>query len=185
MADLNHASIEDHEIPNGWPLGLEVMNTRLRVFDSLPVATVQHYTLHAPSASVSSLLSSDLDTESTASFFQDHSVSLGRLIGIKPGDGGRLYFPDSIHFNEHGRISRTGSQSDVSRRDGVYMCRGICIPLLVCALMKTSRNKSKPRSVKAAHLGRRAKDFRLNWASLKILSSLELRPSLTRNVIGS
>lgn len=69
MVNMNYLTCQDHEIPNGWPLGLEVMNSRLRVFDSLPVATVQRYTLHAPSASISSFLSSDLDTEVTRTKF--------------------------------------------------------------------------------------------------------------------
>ncbi|GMN50741.1 hypothetical protein TIFTF001_019898 [Ficus carica] len=145
MVNLDYVTCQDHDIPNGWPLGLEVMNVRLRVVDSLRSATLERYSWHAPSASLSSFSSSALDTESTASFFQDNSMSLGRLIGIRPGERGRLYLPNSIHFEEHGRISRTGSQSDASRGHGVYKCRGICIPLLVCALMKTNRSKSKAR----------------------------------------
>lgn len=86
-----------------------------------------------------------LTNQSTASFFQDHSMSLGRLIGIGPGDRGRLYFPNSIHFEEHGGVSRRVAQnSDVSGGEhGVDLCRGICIPLLLCALAKSSRSKSK------------------------------------------
>ncbi|KAF3451437.1 hypothetical protein FNV43_RR07532 [Rhamnella rubrinervis] len=145
---LNFTAIvmEEHGMANGWPLGLEIMNIRLRVVDSLP-APIQPYSLHAPSNSFSSLSSSNLDTESTTSFFQDHSVSLGRLIGIRPGDRGRrLYFPNSIRFEEvHGGISSgVAHNSDVSGGEhGVDLCRRICIPLLLCALVKNSRSKSK------------------------------------------
>ncbi|PON61363.1 hypothetical protein TorRG33x02_281870 [Trema orientale] len=136
----------DQEIPSGWPLGLEIMNVRLQVIGSSPSAAVERYSLHAPSDSFSSFSSSNLDTESTASFFQDHSVSLGRLIGIRPGDRGRLYFPNPIRFEEHGRVSRRGPQPDVSKGHEVDLCGGICIPLLVCALVKINKSKSKEKS---------------------------------------
>lgn len=54
--------LQEHEMANGWPLGLEIMNIRLRVVDSLPAAA-QPYSLHLPSNSFSSLSSSNLDTE--------------------------------------------------------------------------------------------------------------------------
>ncbi|XP_015890622.1 uncharacterized protein LOC107425182 isoform X2 [Ziziphus jujuba] len=138
--------MEDQETPNGWPLGLEIMNIRFRVVESLSAAA-EPYSLHVPSASFSSFTSSNLDTESTASFFQDHSVPLGRLIGIRPGNGGRLYFANSFRFEEHARIAREGTHSNVSRGGReVDMCRGICIPILLGALVKMSRSKSKCKS---------------------------------------
>ncbi|XP_024930164.1 uncharacterized protein LOC107425182 isoform X1 [Ziziphus jujuba] len=138
--------IQDQETPNGWPLGLEIMNIRFRVVESLSAAA-EPYSLHVPSASFSSFTSSNLDTESTASFFQDHSVPLGRLIGIRPGNGGRLYFANSFRFEEHARIAREGTHSNVSRGGReVDMCRGICIPILLGALVKMSRSKSKCKS---------------------------------------
>ncbi|ONI10535.1 hypothetical protein PRUPE_4G051900 [Prunus persica] len=137
---------EDHEMPHGWPLGLEIMNMRLRVVESLPAAVVGHRPLHIPSASFTSFSSSNLDTESTASFFQDHSMSLGRLIGFRTGDRGRLYYPNSICFEEHDRNSIKGSHSDVSTRHQVDTSRRICIPLMLGALVKISRSKSKSKS---------------------------------------
>ncbi|XP_068322047.1 uncharacterized protein [Pyrus communis] len=136
---------EDLEMHHGWPLGLEIMNMRLRVVESLPAAVVEHRSSHVRSTSFTSFSSSNLDTESSASFFQDHSMSLGRLIGIRTGDRGRLYFPNSIRFEEHDRISIKGSQSEVSKRRRVDMSRRICIPLLLGALVKISRSKSKPK----------------------------------------
>ncbi|THG22193.1 hypothetical protein TEA_005530 [Camellia sinensis var. sinensis] len=78
-------------MPNGWPLGLGNLNMRLRVTESLHPAATEPHPLHTPSSSCSSFSSSNLDTEidqSTASFFQDHSVSLGRLIGIRSRETG-------------------------------------------------------------------------------------------------
>lgn len=49
-------------MPNGWPLGLEIMNMRFRVVESFPAA-VEPYSLHVPSASFSSFSSSNLETE--------------------------------------------------------------------------------------------------------------------------
>ncbi|KAH7568873.1 hypothetical protein JRO89_XS06G0065500 [Xanthoceras sorbifolium] len=135
----------DHETSNGWPLGLEIMNTRLQVMEGAQAAlAVEPSPTHRRTISFSSFSSSNLDTEinqSTASFFQDNSVSLGRLIGFKPSNGGSLYFPKAIHFEEHERIAVRGKCSDVNKGHIVDLSHGICIPLL----MKMSRSRSKPR----------------------------------------
>ncbi|KAJ4703530.1 Proline-rich protein like [Melia azedarach] len=131
---------EEHEMSNGWPLGLEIMNARLRVMESsraapAPAPAVEPYSIHVRTISFSSFSSSNLDTESTASFFHDNSVSLGRLIGFKAGNGRSLYFQNAIRLEEHEKISLGGTGSDMSKG------HGICIPLL----LKMSRSKSKPR----------------------------------------
>ncbi|XP_030968434.1 uncharacterized protein LOC126726019 [Quercus robur] len=136
--------VTETEEPRGWPLGLGIMNVRLRVRESLPAAAVQPYSVHMPSTSFSSFSSSNLDTESTASFFQDRSMSLGRLIGIKPGERGGFYVPNSIHLEEQQRISTGDAHSDASG-NGVDMSRAICIPLVLGALIKMNRSKSKSR----------------------------------------
>ncbi|KAH9797112.1 hypothetical protein KPL71_005756 [Citrus sinensis] len=134
---------EEHEMSTGWPLGLEIMSTRLRVTESLqsqavrapaPAPAEEPYSIHVRAISFSSFSSSNLDTESTASFFQDNSVSLGRLIGFKAGNRRSLYFPNAIRFEEHERIRRTSS--DMSKG------HGICIPLL-----KMSRSRIKTKTV--------------------------------------
>ncbi|KAI9198793.1 hypothetical protein LWI28_022217 [Acer negundo] len=146
---------QDDEISNGWPLGLEIMITRLRVMEegtqAAPAeaapAAVEPNSTHTRTVSFTSLSSSNLDTESTTSFFQDNSVSLGRLIGFKAGNGGSLYFPKTaIRFEERERITTTaaavrGRCSDVSKGHNsvVDLSHGICIPLL----MKMSRSRSK------------------------------------------
>lgn len=73
-------------------------------------------------------------------------MSLGRLIGFRTGDRGRLYYPNSIRFEEHDRNSIKGSHSDVSTRHQVDTSRRICIPLMLGALVKISRSKSKSKS---------------------------------------
>ncbi|KAK0579480.1 hypothetical protein LWI29_026907 [Acer saccharum] len=106
---------QDDETSNGWPLGLEIMNIRLRVMEGegkgegtqAAPAAVEPDTTHVRTVSFTSFSSSNLDTEinqSTTSFFQDKSVTLGRLIGFKAGNGGSLYFPKTaIRFEEHER----------------------------------------------------------------------------------
>jgi hypothetical protein len=83
--------------------------------------------------------------QSTASFFQDKSVPLGRLIGIRPGNGG-LYFPRRVHADEQGKIAVRAiraASSEVSGARRADMSHGICIPLLAGTLEKMSRSKSK------------------------------------------
>ncbi|QCD76786.1 hypothetical protein DEO72_LG1g407 [Vigna unguiculata] len=126
------------EMPIGWPLGLGFLNMRLRVGESFPTASMAPYQLHVPSTSFSSFSSSNLDTEkSTASFFQDNSVSLAQLIGVRAGERGRLYFPNS-RFEERKKKLAKASTSDASKMD---MSRVICIPLLkIRKSKKSSRN---------------------------------------------
>jgi hypothetical protein len=82
--------------------------------------------------------------QSTASFFQDHSVSLGRLIGIGPGERGGFYLQNAIEFEDHNSIPTRDANTDVSRHR-MDMSRGICIPLLLGVLVKMSWSKSKSR----------------------------------------
>ncbi|CAJ1938460.1 unnamed protein product [Sphenostylis stenocarpa] len=103
---------ENDEMPIGWPFGLGILNTRLRDVES-PTAPVEPHSMHIPSTSFSSFSSSNLDTESTASFFQDNSVSLGHLIGLRAGEKGRLYFPNSLRIEEREeKTLANGSSSD-------------------------------------------------------------------------
>ncbi|KAK4271613.1 hypothetical protein QN277_020283 [Acacia crassicarpa] len=137
------------EMPLGWPLGLSFLYTRLRVAESHPVAPVGSYSLHVPSSSFSSFSSSNLDTESSASFFQDNSVSLGRLIGLRAGERrGRLYFPNSLNFEESENNNNALAKDDSKVHEQVDTSPGnICIPILFDALLlKTSRNKRSSRN---------------------------------------
>ncbi|KAA8515220.1 hypothetical protein F0562_018399 [Nyssa sinensis] len=133
--------LQDHEMPNGWPLGLENMNIRLRVAESSQAAAAEPNSLHMRSASFSSVSSSNLDTESTASFFQDQSMSLGRLIGIRPGCRGDFYCKNTNCFEEDENTSGRGSSGE----HGEEMTRGKCVPLLLGILEKMSRSKSNTR----------------------------------------
>ncbi|KAK4858035.1 hypothetical protein QYF36_009995 [Acer negundo] len=144
---------QDAETSNGWPPGLDIMNTRLRVMEEgtqAAQAALEPDSTHTRTISFTSLSSSNLDTESTASFFQHNSLSLGRLIGFKGCNGGSLYFPKpAIRFEEHERRITTttttvvrGRCSDVNKghyNSVVDLSHGICIPLL----MKMSRSKHR------------------------------------------
>ncbi|XP_073298244.1 uncharacterized protein [Primulina huaijiensis] len=88
--------MEGDDIPNGWPLGLGNTNSTIRVaYTSLmappppprnPLLSCASV-VQCRSSSFSLLSSSDLETESTASFFPDQSVSLGWLFGIRDKGG--------------------------------------------------------------------------------------------------
>ncbi|CAI8618263.1 unnamed protein product [Vicia faba] len=139
---------QNDEIPIGWPFGLGILNMRLRVVESLPANNVSaepySLSLHIPSTSFSSVTSSNLDTESTASFFKDNSVSLGHLIGIRAGERSRLYFPNTIRFEEKENkpLARDSCSNDTSKSQEVDMFCGICIPsLLDPLLIKISKSK--------------------------------------------
>ncbi|KAK7412377.1 hypothetical protein VNO78_03833 [Psophocarpus tetragonolobus] len=137
---------ENDDMPIGWPLGLGFLNMRLRIGESFPSsASVAPYQLHVPSTSFSSFSSSNLDTESTASFFQDNSVSLAQLIGIRPGDRGRLYIPNALRFEERKKKLARGSRSDGSKVQRMDTSRVICIPLLRDTLLKIRKSKKNSR----------------------------------------
>ncbi|KAJ9565983.1 hypothetical protein OSB04_001949 [Centaurea solstitialis] len=128
--------IQGHEVPSGWPFGLGSMTTRLSVRES--TVAREPNTIHGPSSSFSSFSSSNLDTESTASFFQDNSVSLGRLIGIAPRDNRTLYL--------RGTTCIPNQQSESSKASGnaqeIETSHGVCVPNLLNILVKISRSKS-------------------------------------------
>ncbi|OVA18347.1 hypothetical protein BVC80_1835g786 [Macleaya cordata] len=67
----------------GWPLGLQPLNMRVglvRNHDFSGSISSNTFLTGSPSSSTDS--SSDLDTESTGSFFHDKSITLGSLIGV-------------------------------------------------------------------------------------------------------
>ncbi|KAB2029484.1 hypothetical protein ERO13_D05G162100v2 [Gossypium hirsutum] len=140
---------ENHETSNGWPLGLQIMNIRLGLQQRLQAAApaVELYFLHIPSSSFSSFSSSNLDTESSASFFQDNSVSLGKLIGYGPGERESLYLQNSIHTDQSCRLPVRGACNckDKGRSADASQSQGICIPLLLGALLKITGNKIKSK----------------------------------------
>ncbi|XVF55294.1 hypothetical protein PTKIN_Ptkin06aG0025400 [Pterospermum kingtungense] len=67
----------------GWPLGLQPLNARIGLVRNRDFSgSVSFSTWITASPSSSCISSSDLDTESTGSFFHDKSITLGSLIGI-------------------------------------------------------------------------------------------------------
>ncbi|XP_045805714.1 uncharacterized protein At3g17950-like [Trifolium pratense] len=63
----------------GWPLGLQPLNGR-RIGDNFGSMSFNTLLTGSPTSSTNS--SSDLDTESTGSFFLDKSTTLGSLMGV-------------------------------------------------------------------------------------------------------
>ncbi|XP_027344241.1 uncharacterized protein At3g17950-like [Abrus precatorius] len=67
----------------GWPLGLQPLNGRIElVRNSDNGGSISFNTLLTGSPSSSTDSSSELDTESTGSFFPDKSTTLGSLMGV-------------------------------------------------------------------------------------------------------
>ncbi|XP_071719736.1 uncharacterized protein At3g17950-like [Rutidosis leptorrhynchoides] len=64
----------------GWPLGLQPLNERARNHNFS--GSISCNTLLTGSPSLTSDSSSDLDTQSTGSFFHDKSITLGNLLGV-------------------------------------------------------------------------------------------------------
>ncbi|XP_017625700.1 uncharacterized protein At3g17950-like isoform X1 [Gossypium arboreum] len=73
-----------HQQEEGWPLGLQPLNVRVglpgRNHDYSGSISFNTILTGSPTSSTDS--SSDLDTESTGSFFHDKSITLGSLIGV-------------------------------------------------------------------------------------------------------
>ncbi|KAL5057852.1 hypothetical protein RYX36_029456 [Vicia faba] len=68
----------------GWPLGLRLLNSRIGVVRNGDFSGSDSFStvLSADSPTPSTYSSSDLDTQSTGSFFHDKSITLGSLIRI-------------------------------------------------------------------------------------------------------
>ncbi|XAR50935.1 hypothetical protein NMG60_11005403 [Bertholletia excelsa] len=70
-------------LEDGWPLGLRPLNARVGLVRNHDRnGSISFNTLLTASSSSSTDSSSDLDTESTGSFFRDKSITLGNLIGV-------------------------------------------------------------------------------------------------------
>lgn len=67
----------------GWPLGLQPLNVRIGLGRARDyIGSMSFNTTMLTGSPTSTDSSSDLDTESTGSFFHDRSITLGSLIGV-------------------------------------------------------------------------------------------------------
>ncbi|MFQ6654407.1 hypothetical protein Gotur_025407 [Gossypium turneri] len=143
------------------------MAMKLRLQERIQYSTpaVEPHSPHIPSPSVSSFCSSsNIDTEvlssaclfsstaggqSTASFFQDNSVSLGKLIGFRQRDTGSvLYLQSTIGAEQNTIVSGVCNCNDVSRGRCGDLCgpgQGLCIPMILGTLVKITRSRSKSK----------------------------------------
>ncbi|KAI3876290.1 hypothetical protein MKX03_001537 [Papaver bracteatum] len=76
-----------HHQEDGWPLGLQPLNAIVGLVRNhhdaaLSARSMSFNTLLTFSPSTSTVFSSDVDTESTGSFFPDKSMTLGSLMGV-------------------------------------------------------------------------------------------------------
>eukprot|EP01018_Ginkgo_biloba_P034051 Gb_13645 [translate_table: standard] len=88
VADTKQMGSASDEQNDGWPLGLQPLHVRVRLMENHILTEPNAFNaLIAVSPSFSSDSSSDLDTESTGSFFYDKSITLGNLIGLQSDIG--------------------------------------------------------------------------------------------------
>ncbi|KAL9270280.1 hypothetical protein AKJ16_DCAP21420 [Drosera capensis] len=124
----------------GWPLGLQRLNLRAagQLFRNrdMSAGSVSFSTLLTVSSSPSSCSSSDLDTQSTESFYQDRSISLGNLIRISM----------ILHISQ---ISTRGSQPESAKAKGKKNFNGpftwlftLCLKPTCDDHTRTNNNKS-------------------------------------------
>ncbi|KAK9714628.1 hypothetical protein RND81_06G107800 [Saponaria officinalis] len=132
----------NREMVMGWPLGLGSMYMRLRMAERFPIVEPHRRSfLYSPSTSFSSFSSSNLDTESTVSFFQDKSKTLGRLIGIRPRNRrSRTYVRASTDDGPVEPRRRRSERSFSENKEDMRMCDRICIPMCFAAKMNTRKN---------------------------------------------
>ncbi|KAI3995850.1 hypothetical protein MKX01_020385 [Papaver californicum] len=76
-----------HHQEDGWPLGLQPLNAIVGLVRNhhdaaFSARSMSFNTLLTFSPSTSTVFSSDIDTESTGSFFPDKSMTLGSLMGV-------------------------------------------------------------------------------------------------------
>ncbi|KAK4386583.1 hypothetical protein Sango_2528900 [Sesamum angolense] len=134
--------MEGSETAKGWPLGLGNMIARFRVAADTSGRTAAppqppHASRILPSTfSFTSVSSSNLDTESTASFFPDRSVPLGRLIGIRPSG--------KVDRREQPRET-TSQRCGAGLRKGHENSEGVCAPLLHHVIGKIGRSGTTSR----------------------------------------
>ncbi|KAL0407390.1 UNVERIFIED_CONTAM: hypothetical protein Slati_4052900 [Sesamum latifolium] len=119
--------MEGNETAKGWPLGLGNMTARIRVADTsgrtaAPPQPPLASRILPSTVSFTSFSSSNLDTESTASFFPDRSVPLGRLIGIRPSG--------KVEPREQPRPETSSGRCRAGLRKGHENSEGLCAPLL-------------------------------------------------------
>ena len=72
-------------------------------------------------------------------------MTLGRLIGIKPGNSRGLYFPHTVQFQRDEIIPEQVLDSVASGNQETETSGGICVPLLHNMIMKRSRSKNNAR----------------------------------------
>ncbi|GLJ15980.1 hypothetical protein SUGI_0264540 [Cryptomeria japonica] len=89
----------------GWPLGLETVNIRVEIMNG--IRAMERTPFHLTTPSSSSLSSSNLDTESSTSFFTERSTTLGNLIGITPTQ----HTSGNVHSEELRWMSTNGRRA--------------------------------------------------------------------------
>ncbi|XP_057488360.1 uncharacterized protein At3g17950-like [Actinidia eriantha] len=101
----------------GWPLGLQPLNVRVGLVRNRDFfGSASFHTLLSGSPTSSTDSSSDLDTESTGSFFHDKSITLGSLMGVS----------SIVHLS---RRSTRARRPETSGNKKIYKSKAWCFSL--------------------------------------------------------
>lgn len=123
-----HAAAHADGRSNGWPLGLQPVNVRIRPLE-------HHLRLSASflisTPSITSESSSDLDTESTGSFFPEKSTTLGSLIGIHSNSQNSQTQENHAVIEHHEQLEAERTRRRPAASSGAARGRLWC-PLLGC-----------------------------------------------------
>lgn len=107
--------------------------------------------------------------QSTASFFQDNSKSLGRMLGFRSRNRrSELYSRNTVDHAETAHTLSTRTSSEHRDELDLEMCDGICIPL--CLVAKTSKNKDGPK--RWNNFSCRKRHNHIHFISFEILATI-------------
>lgn len=170
---LSHLSMAQQE--EGWPLGLQPLNGRVGLVrinhenDNYLFGSTSFHTLLTASAPCSSStdFSSDLDTQSTGSFFHDNSTTLGTLMGV----------------------STINNLHDLPRRSSSVIPKGRSRPAEVIPTVKKKNTQLRPKTWCLSLCPRNTKDAKIentfnNTPSLAQFLALERRANNGGHRIG-
>ncbi|XP_019187972.1 PREDICTED: uncharacterized protein At3g17950 [Ipomoea nil] len=118
---------------DGWPLGLQPLSLRVGLVRNNQGSLSFNTLLTASPPSSSTHSSSDLDTQSTGSFFHDKSIALGSLLGIS----------SILEFSRRSTRGRAAEPLSLGNKKG-KKCKiwlfSLCSKLSTDAVMTASMN---------------------------------------------
>ncbi|EPS67168.1 hypothetical protein M569_07609, partial [Genlisea aurea] len=129
----------------GWPLGLQPMNVRAGIVSRNRELSLSHsFNTFLSASSISSLdSSSDLDTESSDSFFHEKSTSLGSLIGASSSSSSSSGVLKLSRRSTTATESKRGNKRRKNYKTKIWFF-SLCPPELSTDAVSTDTNNNAP-----------------------------------------